>query len=330
LSGYAADDHLGIDGLLTFQARRLVCFAASGCSFTRAELTLHELCGWSLSDEAIRHACYKEAEKVCERLESDEGMYQPFQEAPGNIEFQFDAAKVNTIEGWRDMKIGIFAKREAGEPATAAEWHTRELPKPTARVAFTDIEKSSVFTTTVGEYVERLDIVDTTQVDVLADGAACNWTIAFEQLPGCRQTLDHWHGMEHVGKAARAVYGEGTVEALIFLESTRQALLADGWWGLCEKVGQVLSTPEGEKHRDALEDLLCYFSNQIQRLNYCRQLYQGRPIGSGMVEGACKNLIGKRLKQTKTPWREENVEKMAVLCCLAYSDGMWTHYWTAA
>jgi len=330
LSRYAADDLLGIDGLLTFQARRLVCFAATGCSFARAELTLLELCGWSLSDEAIRHACYKEAEKIRQRLDTDEAMYQPFQQAAGNTEFQFDAAKVNTIEGWRDMKIGIFAKREAAQPATPAEWHTRELPKPTARVAFTDIEKSCVFTATVGEYVERLHIIDTSCVDVLADGAEYNWTIAQEQLPGCRQTLDHWHGMEHVGTAARAVYGEGTLEALAFLEATRQALLQDGWWGLCEKVGQVLDLPEGEKHRQAMEQLLCFFSKQTGRLNYCLQLYKGRPIGSGMVEGACKNVIGKRLKQTKTPWREENVERMAVLCCLAYSDGMWAQYWTAA
>jgi hypothetical protein len=65
------------------------------------------------------------------------------------------------------------------------------------------------------------------------------------------------------------------------------------------------------------------------RPNYCARLYAGEVIGSGLVEGACKNLIGKRLKQTAARWKLENVQEMAVLCCCASSD-FWTPYWTAA
>ena len=38
--------------------------------------------------------------------------------AVGHVEVEIDATKLNTTEGWRDIKICIFAKREAGEPAT--------------------------------------------------------------------------------------------------------------------------------------------------------------------------------------------------------------------
>ena len=48
-----------------------------------------------------------------------------------------------------------------------------------------------------------------------------------------------------------------------------------------------------------------------------------------MVEGAAKNLIGKRLKQTGARWTVENANKMGELCCLNYSS-QWTTYWTAA
>jgi hypothetical protein len=65
------------------------------------------------------------------------------------------------------------------------------------------------------------------------------------------------------------------------------------------------------------------FRKQAGRLNYCARLYAGQAIGSGLVEGACKNLIGKRLKQTAARWKLENVQEMAVLCCCAYSD-FWT------
>ena len=63
-----------------------------------------------------------------------------FSQAAGEVEFQLDGTTVNTTDGWRDMKIGIFARREPGEKATAAEWDSRDLPGPTARVAFAAIE----------------------------------------------------------------------------------------------------------------------------------------------------------------------------------------------
>jgi hypothetical protein len=48
-----------------------------------------------------------------------------------------------------------------------------------------------------------------------------------------------------------------------------------------------------------------------------------------MVEGACKNVIGKRLKQTGARSELGDVQKMAVLCCCTYSD-FWAPYRTAA
>ena len=53
---YAADEALGLDGLLSVQARRLVCFFAAVGSFARASACLNEACGWTVSDETILDA----------------------------------------------------------------------------------------------------------------------------------------------------------------------------------------------------------------------------------------------------------------------------------
>ena len=37
-------------------------------------------------------------------------------------------------------------------------------------------------------------------------------------------------------------------------------------------------------------------------------------IGSGLIEGACKNLVGRRLKQTGAPWRLSRANRMATIC----------------
>ena len=60
-----------------------------------------------------------------------------------------------------------------------------------------------------------------------------------------------------------------------------------------------------------------------------RDRHTGRSIGSGMVEGAAKNLVGKRLKQTGARWRVDRVNAMAELCCLIYSND-WDAYWATA
>ena len=324
---YATDEALGIDGLLSRQARRLVCFFAAGGSFARASASLKEACGWSVSDETIRLACYREADRIEDWVDSDERAYRSFIEAAGQIELQIDAAKVNTLDGWRDMKIVVYAKRERGEPATPEQWDKRELPEHSARVALARVEEAEQFGERLGDWVERLRI-DTSEASVLGDGAEWIWNISERHVRGAKHCLDVYHGSERISDAGKAVFGTESEEAKGWLRAARLGLLADGWWGLCFQVGKTLEG-QGEAAREAMEGLLGYFSKHTQRLNYCGRLYAGQAIGSGMVEGACKNVIGKRLKQTAAQWKLDNVQKMAVLCCCCYSD-FWLPYWTAA
>jgi hypothetical protein len=61
-------------------------------------------------------------------------------------------------------------------------------------------------------------------------------------------------------------------------------------------------------------------------LNYSERLAAGQSIGSGQIEGACKNLIGRRLKANAARWRVRRVNRMAGLCALMYSH-QWKTYW---
>jgi hypothetical protein len=69
-----------------------------------------------------------------------------------------------------------------------------------------------------------------------------------------------------------------------------------------------------------------YLQNNADRLPYARRLSEGRAIGSGLIEGACKNLVGRRLKQTGACWREERANKMAIICAALYSN-QWKYSW---
>ena len=69
-------------------------------------------------------------------LHGDEAAGAAFAAAEGDVEFQTDGTMVNTWEGWREMRLGLFARRPRGRPARPAEWDRRRLPPPSARALF--------------------------------------------------------------------------------------------------------------------------------------------------------------------------------------------------
>ena len=321
------DRLLGLNGFLTRQATRLICLTGGRIAYAPAAGMLQACCGWAVSDETIRLACQGQSGPIAE-FHDTPAAGAAFAEAAGDVEFQLDATTVNTTSGWRDMKIGLLARREPGAKATAAQWDSRDLPGPTARVAFAAIEPIGRFAPRIGHWAGRLKLTDTAAITTLGDGAAWIWNAAAEQLPGSGGVLDIYHASGHISDAGKGLFGEGTAAAKTWLEEGRALLLSDGWAGLCDHIGAtLLKDPELSGHA-ALGELTGYFAAHTERMNYAHRLNTGRSIGSGMVEGAAKNLIGKRMKQTGARWVVGNADAMAGLCSLSYSDH-WDLYWAS-
>ncbi|MEZ5944820.1 MAG: hypothetical protein R3C18_25820 [Planctomycetaceae bacterium] len=72
--------------------------------------------------------------------------------------------------------------------------------------------------------------------------------------------------------------------------------------------------------------LLDYLAPHGRHLNYRQRLATGQSIGSGQIEGPCKNLIGRRLKANAARWRVRRVNRMAGLCSIMYTNH-WKSYW---
>lgn len=292
LGGYAADPVLGLEGFLTRQATRLICLLGGQNSFAVTERLLKECCGWTISNERIRRACQAESPRIIGFRAESPAVAKAFADAPGDVEFQTDAAKVNTTEGWRDMKIGIFACHERGEPSPPEDWDKRHLLAPTTQIAFAAIETIDDFAPRWNEWAVRLEIEDLSTITVLGDGADWTWSATSREFPGCTQVLEIYHGAEHIADVTRSRFGEGTTTAKEWLDRGRGLLLSDGWAGLCDHLGQTMTTDDAPEDRALLDDLMGYSATHTERLNYCHRLYTGQSIGSGMVEGAAKNLVG--------------------------------------
>ena len=303
-----------------------MCLAGSSWSFAQAEHILHEFCGLKTSHQTIRAVCDSQARRLSRWRHDNTGQYETFAESPGDIEFSTDGTSVNTKDGWREMRIGIFSKRHRGEAADASNWDKRKLPKPHVRLAFAAIEKSNRFGSRWARWTKRLGIRDTSAVTVLADGARWIWEEASMHLGGSSGVLDIYHALEHVSESATGLYGKDDEAASTWLDAGRQALLGGGWPAMFTHLESTRQSVSRQRWTKYGRPLMQYLGRQQEHLNYPARLASGRSIGSGQVEGACKNMVGRRLKQTGAQWRVRRVNRMATLCSTLYSD-QWALFW---
>jgi hypothetical protein len=185
-SRYPLDDRLGLVGFVSPHARKLLSLAGASWSFAAAAAHLAEFCGLRTCDQTIRAVCYEEAGLLADWLHTEPAAASAFAAAGGDIEFQTDGTMVNTWEGWREMRLGIFAKRQRGRPARADEWDRRRLPAPHVRVLFGGIETAEHFGPRIRRWAARLGIRAAADVSVLGDGADWIWKQTAKQLPGSR------------------------------------------------------------------------------------------------------------------------------------------------
>lgn len=323
-----ADLTVGVDGFLTRQATRLVTLAGVEHSFARGQQMLAELCGWQVDDEVIRRTTHAQAKRATStRGERGEG--EAFATGAGGAEVLVDAGQVNTLDGWRDVKVGLFLRRELGSPATPEGWDDRALPPPTARTVIAAVEECGDCGRRRRAEADRLGVTTAADVSVLGDGGEWIWNLAAEHLPQATGVLDIYHALGHLSEAVQAVWGPGTAATAGHVDTGRRALLAGGKAGLERWLGDLFAdVPEG-RSTDPLLGLAAYFAKHPTRVSYAERLAAGRSIGSGGIEGAIKQTVNLRLKRTGARWRVEHVGPRVELRAISHTD-QWQALWAAA
>lgn len=324
--GFAADGVLGLNGWLSIRARRMACKAGLHVPFRQAEELLRELSGWSIDAETLRRHTHAEAAQAASGRAGRAALPQAFAAASGDAELHIDAGKVNTPEGWRDVKLAVFAVRERGPAATGANYEQRELPPPAVRSVVAAVAEVGAFELRCQAEALRLGRTDPTGLSILGDGAEWIWNLADRSFGGATHVLDIYHALEHLATAGRAALGEGP--ALIdWLEAARRRTVGDGYCGVCEVLSQPLADPSAtERLAAAAGPALNYFGGHRDRMSYAVRLHRGQAIGSGLVEGTIKELVNLRLKRTGARWRPGRVGNFVELLALS-GTGEWQEYW---
>jgi hypothetical protein len=324
---FTADRLLGITGWLTPRALRMACKAGVADPFRKAETLLEELAGWSVDADTLRRRCHEQAAQAATQREDRQTLPEAFTQAGGDRELHIDAGKVNTTEdGWRDIKVAVFACRARGDGCDVAELEQRDLPRPTVRSVVADVAEAIDFGTRVEEEALRLEVPLGAGLHALGDGADWIWTLIDAHFHGAFEVLDFWHAAEKLAKAGRAVLGVGAAFAA-WLATAKGQVAGDGYLGAVEALGTLacredLSVDGGA----AVAETLAYFATHQERLRYLLRLRRGQAIGSGLVEGTIKQVVNIRMKRTGARWRVGHVGPFVEFVALADSPE-WREYW---
>ena len=172
---------------------------------------------------------------------------------------------------------------------------------------------------------------DDLELVALADGAEENWRyFAGPTWEHATKVVDHGHACQHLKAGLAAYYGKDNIEGRAEYERLK-ILLKDQHNGVGDVIDELRSLERKlrRKKKKTRGKLLRkerkYFKNQRDRMDYARYQELGLPIGSGVVEAACKTLATQRLKRSGMSWGDG---KQPILTIRSLQQsGRWERAW---
>ena len=141
--------------------------------------------------------------------------------------------------------------------------------------------------------------------------------------------LDIWHVTEYLWKLAYCFHSEGSDEAEAFVETYLRKLLEGKVRRVIGGIRQMATKRRlSKKLREKVEQYLNYFARRCEYMKYDEYLAAGYPIGSGVVEGACRHLVKDRMEQSGMRWRIAGAQAVLSLRAI-YLNGDWDAFHAA-
>ena len=142
---------------------------------------------------------------------------------------------------------------------------------------------------------------------LICDGKRSIWNSAdaMDVYADFTRILDFYHAAEHLSKAAEALFGKKAEKGQRWFAKYRRILRTQpgGARALLRSMQyhRRKLRSNGERYKTTAQ-VITYFQNNIDKMDYARYRRMGLPIGSGPVEAACKTIVGARLKRSGMRW----------------------------
>ncbi len=140
----------------------------------------------------------------------------------------------------------------------------------------------------------------------IGDGAAWIWNLCKEYFPNAVQIVDYPHAVSHLYNIAKLVFGETEIESVEAWIKETEPILHDG--NITEVASSIRAlATQHPAVCESLEREAKYFEKHAKRMQYRAFREKGYMIGSGVIESACKQIVGERCKQAAMRWEKPGI-----------------------
>lgn len=212
---------------------------------------------------------------------------------------------------YQQMKIGAVYWQDAKEHWNKQVTWGRESPEE--------------FVKTVYRLACRCGYEQAQEKIFAADGADWCWTghaTFFSQATGI---LDWYHASEHIWEAARSM---NPADAKSWADVALTQMRDGGGTALLTWLREQQPLVLSDSAQTAVEKLIGYVAERIDRMDYPTYCQHGWQIGTGMIESTCKQVVGQRLKGPGMHWSERGALAMTALKATEL-NGDWHRFWNS-
>lgn len=287
-------------------------------TFEQAETILHTVGQIAISDSSIwrRVAVWGTRCQAVEAVQRASAAAVPTREellageaqAPDHMGVAIDGGLVHVRqEGWKELKVGCVFEVEVRPTYQPDTGETLDLAHAVRNTYVAHLGGPAVFGQLVWAEARRRHWMHARHTLVLGDGALWIWNVAAEQFYTSQQAVDWYHATEHLAQAAHALKGEGTAAAQRWFNERQTALFQ----GHADAIAAELTRRAASQPRaaDDLRREASYFHGNQHRMQYQELREEGFPVGSGMVESACKQFRA-RLAGSGMRWSRPGIERL--------------------
>ncbi len=160
----------------------------------------------------------------------------------------------------------------------------------------------------------------------IADGAKDNW-IFLEQHTQF-QILDFYHATEYLSVVSENGFKQKGKGQDWFKNARHQLKHEEGSAKtLLKEIRKFRMLKIADVKMKKIESAITYFENHLHQMNYYEYAIKYFPIGSGVVEAACKVIIKQRLCNSGMKWKTRGAQSVLCLRCFNYTDSKWSQFW---
>lgn len=203
----------------------------------------------------------------------------------------------------------------------------KERPKPKNKIVKATLAGKEEAFKDLSKQVTERDPDGKKKRVALVDGEHKLRELVKTYLVGFCIILDLFHVLEYLWKAAHVFTKEGSKEAELWVTKRLRMLLEGRVLQVIEELKESLKEEKLSKAKqEALEKAIGYLENGQEYMKYDEYLAQGYPIGSGVIEGACRNLVKDRMEMTGMRWCIKGAEAVLQMRSVDV-NGMWEEFW---